>query len=201
MTDFYIYVYFRADGTPYYVGKGKGGRAYWKRKKGVKPPQNKDLLKILINNLTEDDAWEWERDLISLLGRKDLGTGCLRNKTEGGEGACGAVRSEEFKDNMRGDKNINRVRPPKTQGYVAITNGTLMRRVHPDEKIPEGWRIGASDTFREAIKQGHHDVSGANNPAYGKRRITNGQRERRIPKSDPIPEGWWEGAKNTKANR
>jgi hypothetical protein len=188
MNEYYVYTYLREDGTPYYIGKGKGGRAHLKRRKGVKPPRNKNLVKILVDNLTEKEAWGWEIDLISILGRKDIGTGCLRNKTDGGEGASGAVRSEEFKNKLRGDNNINRIRPPKTRGYIAITDGTLMRRIPPGEEIPDGWWKGSSKTFRDAIKQGHHDVSGINNPVYGKRRITNGERERRIPKSDPIPE-------------
>ena len=36
-----------------------------------------------------------EKQLIKFHGRIDLGTGCLRNKTDGGEGPSGAVRTAE----------------------------------------------------------------------------------------------------------
>jgi hypothetical protein len=198
MTEFYVYAYFRGDGTPYYIGKGKGGRAYLRRRKGVKPPKNKNLVKILKDNLTEKEAWEWEVDLISILGRKDLGTGCLRNKTDGGEGASGAVRSEEFKRKV-GDRARNK--PSFTRGTIGVTNGKLFRRIKPCEEIPEGWKMGAPESFKQAVKENHHDVTGVNNPAFGKRRITNGVRERRIPRTDSIPEGWWEGAAPSKISK
>ena len=47
--------------------------------------------------MSEGDAFEAERFLISYYGRVDLGTGSLRNLTDGGDGASGAIRSEETK--------------------------------------------------------------------------------------------------------
>lgn len=204
---YYTYAYLREDGTPYYVGKGCRDRAYnvhSHRKTGVYVPLDKDRIIFLKRNLTEEEAFRHETYLIYVLGRKDLGTGILRNRTNGGDGASGATRTEEHKERVRGQNNgnskTNRAkRNPKK--LRTINNGERHRRIAVNASLPPGWSEGVTPSYRESIKKGHHDVSGANNPAYGKRRITNGERERRIPKSDQIPEGWWEGAKNTKANR
>lgn len=86
---FYSYLWLRDDGTPYYVGKGYGNRAYayhWHRH--LNPP--KDKSKILVFPMAnEAEAFESEVALIELFGRKDNGTGCLRNFTAGGEGMAG----------------------------------------------------------------------------------------------------------------
>ena len=47
--------------------------------------------------MTEPDAFQSEMLLISLYGRIDLGTGCLRNRTDGGEGLYGQVFSSEHR--------------------------------------------------------------------------------------------------------
>lgn len=207
MTEYYTYAYLREDRTPYYVGKGCRDRAYnvySHRKNGIHVPLDKDRIIFLKRNLTEKEALRHETYMIHVLGRKDLKTGILRNKTNGGDGASGAVRTEAHKDRVRGQNNGNS-RTNRANRNVkklrTINNGEKHRRIKFDAPLPGGWSEGITDSYRESIKRGHHDVSGENNPAFGKRRITNGEKERRIPKSDPIPEGWWEGAKNAKANR
>jgi hypothetical protein len=64
--DFYVYAYLREDGSPYYIGKGTGRRAYQKNKKThkfVNIPE-KDRIVILLDNLTEKLALEKERDFL-----------------------------------------------------------------------------------------------------------------------------------------
>ena len=95
-SNYYVYLYLRENGTPYYCGKGKGKRAY---RKG-----SPDTVKLVAVHLTESEAFTLEKRLIKLYGRKDLGTGILNNRTDGGEGSSGAVRSSETRLNMSNAK-------------------------------------------------------------------------------------------------
>lgn len=90
---YYTYAYLREDGTPYYIGKGKGFRLYVKKR--IVPLPSKDRIIYLKRNLTEQEAIKHEIYMISVYGRKDLGTGILRNLTDGGEGTSGWVPSSE----------------------------------------------------------------------------------------------------------
>lgn len=99
--EYYTYAYLREDGTPYYIGKGKGNRAYIRRQRRVKPPSNKNRIIILKQNLTEEEAFKHEIYMISIFGRKDLGTGILHNMTNGGDGTSGRIISEEEREKMR----------------------------------------------------------------------------------------------------
>jgi hypothetical protein len=94
---FYTYAYLRKDRTPYYIGKGEGNRAYYKGKGQVKLPKDKSRIIFLKQNLLEEKAFKHEIYMIAVFGRKDLGTGILRNKTNGGDGASGFIHSEETK--------------------------------------------------------------------------------------------------------
>jgi NUMOD3 motif len=81
---FYAYLWLREDGTPYYAGKGQKDRAFHSDGHGVHRPRDNDRI-LLFYRTTEAEALETEKELIRNWGRQDLGTGCLRNLSAGGE--------------------------------------------------------------------------------------------------------------------
>lgn len=104
MRNYYVYIHrtnaTREKGDIFYIGKGCGYRAwdvvnrnrYWKAivsKYGLN-------IEILLNGLTEQQAFNLEKSLILITGRE-----VLCNMTDGGEGASGSKWSEETRAKHR----------------------------------------------------------------------------------------------------
>ena len=110
-TTYYVYAYLRGKdsatakaGTPYYIGKGCGNRAYVDHGIYTPVPNIRSNIIILETNLTNTGALALERRYIRWYGRKDLNTGILINRTDGGEGASGP-KTKRWKDSVLGNTN------------------------------------------------------------------------------------------------
>jgi len=129
---YYIYAYLREDGTPYYIGKGKDNRA-WKKGKGeVYPPNDKTKITIMEYNLTEIGALSLERFYIRWYGRIDIGTGILRNKTDGGDGTSNRFVTEETRKKIS-QSSTGRKFQPRTEESRNKTRQSLLGHKHTNE--------------------------------------------------------------------
>ena len=138
MNIYYVYAYINKKTLlPYYIGKGCRRRCY--ERHNVSVPKDKSKIIFLETNLTNVGACALERRYIRWYGRKDIGTGILLNKTEGGEGRCGpnikirGPMSEENKAKRRGPRGpMSEENKAKRRG-----KGTGPR---PYAKVPTGPR-------------------------------------------------------------
>jgi hypothetical protein len=168
---FYTYAYLREDGTPYYIGKGKGKRAFHTHNRNAPCPPKERIL-FLKTDLTEEEAIKHEIYMIALYGRKDLGTGILWNFTDGGEGKSGLIDSKETRQkkskHMQGERNpmygITGEKHPRfgkshtnqVKHHLSLCHTgrkwyrneekTEERMFHPGTQ-PEGWSLGRKENF------------------------------------------------------
>jgi hypothetical protein len=98
--DFYVYFHRKSTNNEiFYIGKGNNKRAWQKfrQNKFWNNVVNKHgyYVEIFEDGLQEWAAFELEKNLICLYGRKNLGYGNLTNLTDGGDGLSGFKHSNE----------------------------------------------------------------------------------------------------------
>ena len=166
MKTHYTYSHNKPDGTPFYIGKGSGRRAFTKRTN----PYWKNIVakygyevQILSHWDTEKEALNHEVLLIACM--KDMGIE-LCNLTEGGEGATGYQHSEEHKASLKGNT------------YGASTWGlTFKGKKHSEESRAKMsyMRIGNKNKLGKKISEKSKAKISASNlgkPKFKKRVLT-----------------------------
>lgn len=131
MKEYYTYAYLREDGTPYYIGKGKKHRAFDRKKHSVFVP-SRDRILFLKQNLTEEQSINHEIYMISIFGRKDLGTGILHNKTNGGDGCSGYNHTEEHKKYIK-QKQLKRWSTEEQKNKIRGKNNPFYGKSHSEK--------------------------------------------------------------------
>ena len=149
--EYYTYAYLREDKSPYYIGKGKGDRAYKTRRKGINPPKNKSRIIKLKQNLIEKEAFRHEVYMISVFGRKDLGTGILHNKTDGGEGSSGSIRTNEQKNNLK-HKNLGKTLSEETKRKISEARTGKLLSEETKRKMSKAKKNISEETRRKMSK-------------------------------------------------
>ena len=192
MSDFYVYFLRRPDledpfelgmACPFYVGKGKNGRKNthrWEAENLQYKPGRKDLriniihklwksgldfeIDVILDNLAEEEAFEYEKEAILAYGRIDLKTGCLANLTDGGEGMSGHIPSEET---LRKIRESLKNHGPRRIGWK-LTEET---KQNIREAVKRRWDSGYKHSD-EALKKISETHKGRKHSEEAKRKIS-----------------------------
>lgn len=139
----YLYRHIRLDNNkPFYIGVGglmgddMFRRAY--RKTNRSSFWNNIVSKagyeveIMLDDISNDDILNKEKYFISLYGRINIGTGCLVNLTDGGDGCNNMKHSEKVKlmqsERVKGVKHPNHGKALPTLVRNKISNSLLGRK-------------------------------------------------------------------------
>jgi hypothetical protein len=151
---FYTYAWLRESGTPYYIGRGTKRRA-WRT-----GSPSKDRVLILKDHLTFEESVKHEIYMIFVLGRKDLGTGILRNLTDGGDGSLGRVWTPTEETRRKISEALKG--RPKSKEHLEAVSAALVGRSFSEEhreNLSKAWekrkQIPVSQETRDKISNLH----------------------------------------------
>lgn len=178
---FYTYAYLREDRTPYYIGKGSGKRIYSKKDRTVNLPKDKSKIIFLKQNLTEKESFKHEKYMITVFGRKDLGTGILHNRTAGGEGCSGMVHSEDIKLKIK-TSNLGKKHTEKSKKKMSEAKKGNTNRKGKTLSEETKRKIGAKSKGRTHSEETRKKISESNkgkkHSEYSKKKMSNAHKGR-----------------------
>lgn len=130
----FVYGVYEFEYEPFYIGKGVNQRLnehIWDSKLKTKTFKTNKIKKILSlglkpiilkisENLFEIDAFDLEKKLIEVIGRRDLKKGPLTNLTNGGEGFSGLIKSEEHRKNLS-KSNLGKKLSKETRKKISLS--------------------------------------------------------------------------------
>jgi NUMOD3 motif len=173
---YYIYRHIRPDtGHVFYIGKGKNRRNHYGYERAiaresrnslwhniVKKNNGNYLIEIVMEFSSPELCVSKEIELISLYGRKDLGTGTLSNMTNGGDGSWGIIVSPELREKRRqqilGNKHPNWGKKLSDETCRKKSESVKGTKHHLfGKKLPDAWK--------ENIRKSKF---GTDNPMFGK---------------------------------
>lgn len=148
---FYTYAHYKPDNSVFYIGKGRGRRAWAKDNRNphwhhVTAKHGEHKVEVLAQWPTEQEAFEHEKFLIWCF--RDMGYS-MANVTDGGEGCSGLVHTDAVK------QKISEVHKGKklTQEHIEIIRKSSTGRRHSDEVKAHLQKINKERVLTEDQKQ------------------------------------------------
>jgi hypothetical protein len=163
---FYVYeLWDPIKNEPFYVGKGTRRRYYNRVEEHLKQAVGRikikkgsnghkinrirhilslgstPIIKIVFETPDEAQAFDKEKELIKLYGRRDLNTGSLTNLTEGGDGQAGRIYTEAQKQKISlrvrgvGNPMFGKTHTPEVKNRISA-----LKKLRPVYKHTEEWK-------------------------------------------------------------